>query len=235
MKRNGFTLIEMLVVIAIILSLLGILIAAVGAFSAVGSSTAARQMLASVELALSAYKSDFNAFPPSTGTIDTTATDYTGDGGNLLAGALFGPNRGDGVTDMGFRAAADSRVYGPYMSSKHASNLDGSGATWKLTMADSPGKKAVLYYRKYNTTTTGWAAVWGSSGRFHPADNTNLDGTDDPSAKWVADYPYGAANSDQRSRWSAFTAGFKTADFLLIYPGPDDKYGTDDDLLVNGQ
>lgn len=236
MKRNGFTLIELLVVIAIILLLLGILVGAVGQFSAAGSTTAARAMMAAVEMGINSYSNDFGSVPPSSGTLATSGTAYSGNGGNLLAAAMFGPAATDGQQGLGFKAPGSTTTYGPYLNAKHDSTMGGTLTAPTITMADSPGKKAVLYYRwNPSASGTGWGTIFGTTGRFVSTHNSTLAGSDNPAAFWQSENPYGASGTPAHGKWTAFVTPFRAAKYLAIYPGPDDKYGTKDDLLLTGR
>ena len=232
--RSGFTLIEMLVVIAIILALLGILIGAVGAFSKVASGTAAQQMMAAVEMGLKNYGNDFGAYPPSSGTV----SGYGTNGGHILAGVLFGPGPAGTDGKNGLGIAVNGRTYGPYLSTKHESNLQKSGSNYWITMADSPGKTAVLYYKFVGAGATGkdigaTGGVWSSNGRFNTGHNTSLD-TQDPTTYWKSG-TLGDVGFPTVSERDAFAASLRAAKFLLVYAGPDDKHGTADDIIVTGK
>ena len=236
--RSGFTLIEMLVVIAIILALLGILIGAVGAFSKVASGTAAQQMMAAIEMGLKNYHNDHGTYPPSNAAV--AGVGGANAGGYCLAGAMFAPLSTDGHTGLGWREGyvASGKRYGPYLSTKHESNLQKSGNNFWITMADSPGKTAVLYYKFAGTGQTGKnigaaGGVWSSDGRFNVGHNSGLD-TQDATTYWKSG-TLGNSGFPTVSERDGFAASLRAAKFLLVYAGPDDKHGTEDDLIVTGK
>lgn len=230
---RAFTLIEMLVVIAIILTLLGILIGAVGQFSSVASQTAAQQMMAAVEMGLKSYNTDFGAYPPSTGTV----AGYGNNGGHILAGVMFGPGPAGTDGRTGFGIASGGRNYGPYLDAKHESSLQGSGSAWWISMADSPGKVAVLYYKFVGTggtgpTIGGAGQVWGSgTSRFVVSHNSALD-TQDPTTYYQSPGSAGKASVSERN---SLANSLRAAKYLLVYAGPDDKHGTEDDIILTGK
>ncbi|MDX1565996.1 MAG: PKD domain-containing protein, partial [Phycisphaeraceae bacterium] len=78
---NGFTLIEMLTVVFIILILIGILLTALGKGSAQARRTLAGQMLDSIAQAVTSYKMGLDEIPPSDvdGSVVSWAWDF-GDG-----------------------------------------------------------------------------------------------------------------------------------------------------------
>src|SRR5262252_7424037 len=67
MKRNGFTLIEMLVVLAIITVLGSLLLAGLGAARTTANINAVKITLSGLSAALDRYEADFNDYPPSDG------------------------------------------------------------------------------------------------------------------------------------------------------------------------
>lgn len=240
-RREGFTLIELMVVIAIILLLLSILVGGMGAVSRYSSIAAAGQMLGSIQTALNGYKTDCDENPPSISTGSVGGVSVNGwQGGEILVQALSGPRSDDGKVGTGF--ASGGKNYGPYLSTKHESNVAVSTGTapnarFKYTLPDSAGKKAVLYYRAVvgASASNDWPSVIGATGRFISTHNSALVGSDNPTAHFAATFPFGAANSPERAAWNGYVASFRTAEYLLIYPGPDDKYGTKDDVSITGK
>lgn len=74
--RNGFTLIEMLVVVAIIAVLAGILLPAMGKAKRAALEARARTEVKSIETAVKAYLSQYGKFPEGNGAADKNyATD----------------------------------------------------------------------------------------------------------------------------------------------------------------
>src|SRR4051812_46089948 len=95
-SRAGFTLVEMLVVIGIIVLLVGILLPTIMSARRNAEKNAVRMELHTIALALDAYRADFGDYPrPPSGT--PAQRKY-----RLLAWALIGPYDGGpigGVTD----------------------------------------------------------------------------------------------------------------------------------------
>jgi prepilin-type N-terminal cleavage/methylation domain-containing protein len=72
--RRGFTLVELLVVLAIIAILIGIIVPAVQRVRAVGTKTTAVAEINQLALGAADFKREFGFFPPDSGKIPTTAT-----------------------------------------------------------------------------------------------------------------------------------------------------------------
>lgn len=128
-NRAGFTLVEMLAVIGIIVLLVGILLPTIMSARRNAEKNAVRMELHTIALALDAYKADFKDYPrPPTGQ-----RNY-----RLLAWALIGPydetggpsdplnpskQMTDGADGPGFRTVFDpvtkkssGKLWGPYLS-----------------------------------------------------------------------------------------------------------------------
>jgi prepilin-type N-terminal cleavage/methylation domain-containing protein len=161
---GGFTLIEILVVVAIILVLIGLIIPAIGHFKTTAKRTAVTQQLAALGMALENYHNDFEVYPASN-TLDATGTSAVdsygagiikhGRGAAMLAQALTGylPAAYDGAgtgiangTDptFGFRTkgtgtAALGKIYGPYADTSPKVLLSNNppGSTPAPTLPDS--------------------------------------------------------------------------------------------------
>jgi len=124
--RRGFTLVELLVVIGIIVLLLGILAPAIMQALQMAERGLSQSNLNMIEAGVKAYSVDFDdAYPPS----DGAAAGYSGwDGSELLTLLLtgYGPDTGrkgepssnlfsdDGCEGWGFRLKLRGRVYGPF-------------------------------------------------------------------------------------------------------------------------
>jgi prepilin-type N-terminal cleavage/methylation domain-containing protein len=130
-RTSGFTLVEMLVVIGIIVLLVGILLPTIMSVRRNAEKNAVRMELHTIALALDAYRADFGDYPrPPT---DTTAHRQY----RLLAWALIGPYDStggpsdplnspkqitDGADGLGFRTVWDpstkkgGKVWGPYLA-----------------------------------------------------------------------------------------------------------------------
>ncbi|MCD4700142.1 MAG: type II secretion system GspH family protein [Phycisphaerae bacterium] len=121
---TGFTLVELLVVVAIIVLLAGILLPALNKFRIAAKKAKTQSAINLIDGACRYYFNDFDGYPPS-----HDDTNYSGwYGGQLLALFLtgYGPDVGDngapgvnlatddGVGGFGFRVAQRGNVYGPY-------------------------------------------------------------------------------------------------------------------------
>ena len=124
----GFTLVEMLVVIGIIILLIGILLPAIN----IAYSHAVRNRMAldiqSISAALEAYKNDQRMYPTldynDTTTSNSSASPQTSGimtaaypGSVLLCRALIAPGNlsQDGAIGPGFTNLPSGQVYGPYV------------------------------------------------------------------------------------------------------------------------
>ena len=88
----GFTLVELLVVLAIVAMLIGLLMPALGQVRKYAGTVKQKAQIGSIEIALSLYKTDFGQYPPSHGYITTTAdhNDFLYNGAQTLAEAMVG-------------------------------------------------------------------------------------------------------------------------------------------------
>jgi prepilin-type N-terminal cleavage/methylation domain-containing protein len=131
-KRTGLTLVELLVVLAIIALLVGILIPALTIVQQTARETKQKAQLSHIDLALVAFKNDYGDYPPS----DLSAGYANYCGAQKLAEALFGWDllgfhprsdfRADGRNDNGvfIYNAEDPNLFdqrkGPYLDSQAA-------------------------------------------------------------------------------------------------------------------
>lgn len=174
-KARGFTLVEMLIVIGIIVLLIGIVAPAVSGVlksSKIASSRAAINLLDS---ACRQYAADFNdAFPasryPDTGVIQWYGAEWlveclTGYVRSSESGAITDRTTDDGKNGFGFRLAQRGKVYGPYngaenvkMESDATTNPKLAGGHGVPVFVDRFGNP-ILYFRytgtTYNTTDNG--------------------------------------------------------------------------------
>jgi len=206
-SRGGFTLVELLTVIGIISLLLLIgAPAAVNIMHQVKVKTA-EAVLAQISSALKAYKTDFEAYPPSYPEggerICRLLTGFAPDSGDdQTPGKGAGFNSDDGKQGFGFRLAPKGPVFGPYFGTEE---LNTSGSN-KPHFVDT-FNQSVMYYL-YDTATS----------RFNPNDNS-----DDPSD--INNY---ARNKE---------GGFYRTDFLLLTRGADGEWDSprekDSDDITN--
>ena len=89
MKRHGFTLVEMLTVLAIITILVGLLVPSLTMVRRVAKETKQKAMLASIEVAITAFRNDHGDYPPSWYDVDAPENEGYG-GGQKLTEALLG-------------------------------------------------------------------------------------------------------------------------------------------------
>ncbi|RME88699.1 MAG: type II secretion system protein [Planctomycetota bacterium] len=89
-KKKGFTLVEILVVIALIGLLMGIFMVAIGSSRRNAKIRATKTLLKQLELALSNYQSDFGTYPPSSlKDIGVTIENSKNQGIESLVACLF--------------------------------------------------------------------------------------------------------------------------------------------------
>ena len=99
-SQAGFTLAELLVVVAIVVGLAAVILPNVGRFTNEGSRGALATELASVQTALDAYAADpSNTLAASTGWARTLLTGAGGANGVVLAGYLRLPNGASDTVD----------------------------------------------------------------------------------------------------------------------------------------
>lgn len=294
---SAFTMLELLIVVLIIASLVGILIPAIGHFRRFMRQSAIKTFASTIQTGLVAYQHDFRDLPPSFGNPVSVAPNAVGtgakiplaynsnwDGGEILAQALLGPlsdatkgtnkdlpdtttpgNFDDGADGYGFRSIAGKKS-GPYIELKNEYNLrarwDKSGSAaepasdevWGPNIAQhdhayvlcmpygGPGAP-FLYYRAYPLKQTGdnfqttATAVWGTEGRFDTEDNATLVNGADAVAFWKRTPAQGLKDEDR----TAFATELRSADYLIVHPGPDGAFGAPgsgdelDDIFITGQ
>lgn len=174
LRRRGFTLAEVLVVIGIILVLMSLLIPSLNRVAGKASRTAALADLAAIGQALEAYKADFGDYPrvrvdPGLATAAPTPTEqnpYPPSGAQVLCTALYGPlprvdaapaagkrPRQDGADGLGFRTRPGGKIYPPYLPTDRfkigidtdVNNADFAGSGLRMTIIDRYNRQ-VLYF-----------------------------------------------------------------------------------------
>jgi prepilin-type N-terminal cleavage/methylation domain-containing protein len=88
-RRTGFTLVELLTVLAIVSMLIGLILPSMAMVRRIAKETKQKAQLNSIGLALTAFRDDYGDYPRSTAYSDSIPTpDYSG--GQKLAEALLG-------------------------------------------------------------------------------------------------------------------------------------------------
>jgi prepilin-type N-terminal cleavage/methylation domain-containing protein len=255
MKRKGFTLVEMLVVVGIIMVLVGLLSPMVMRAWRAGDRSRTINDLRVIATGLDAYRADHGTYPEV--AAPPPSVDINWNGARMLCRALLSPGPGTGVpasapdgagarkdpNDVnetvpapGFRLrGVQGKVYGPYVP------ID----TFKTGNPASPGNPNLPGY---------WAIMdrYGSPFLYYPATGRS-SGTD----AYVGDYPTGTPPTVNRPMFNArdnagamtlpklkklmgdangdgkFTAPDAPAyvgDYVLVSAGPDEAFGTADDI-----
>lgn len=156
-RAAAFTLVELMVVVAILALLVGIIAPSVSGYYLAARNTTTRVRIGMIDAACEMYHNDFNDYPPSddanlTGWLGSELivlflTGYGGDGGAAgnPEGAL---DDDDGKVGFGFRVAARGYVYGPYngterIETKRWPAPDANDRPEFIDAFDNP----ILYYR----------------------------------------------------------------------------------------
>lgn len=274
-RGAGFTIMELLVVMSIIILLVGMLVPAVNIARRNAGDAATRTFLGSIAMGMEAYHRDHGDHVPSDYRLlkkkrsnDPDDNEETAmfsrmnqwQGGEIMAQLLLGyladeeGNPLDGNKGLGYRAGFKSagRVYGPYLDLKNDRSLvaspitDGTHQFAKvITDPGSSGQKPMLYYRANNSPsanvgelTHNSKAIISQGGRFDLEHNHELaDPPNGANKKLVMEYlkllekDGGMKDADS----DALRTSLTSAQFLLLAPGPDDSFGTKDDIYHPGQ
>jgi len=249
-RRNGFTLVEMLVVIGIGLLLMAIVLPAINLAYNKGVRTRMAADLQAIVVALEAYRQDHGDIPRVYGSGSTP--NETGE--VILCRALLapGPATGtgaDGQDGYGFRTRAaisnvqQGKVYGPYLAPDKF-KVDTTVATPKIL--DRNGK-AILYFAGFKTAdvaaNNGYIAPFNYTGAtaasIRPMFNTNdlgangmkvfdYDGTNATTGlskfRFLMGCNPATGGANGTDAQGPFTPAF-SGEFLLWSAGPDEKYG----------
>ena len=252
---SGFTLIELLVAIAIVALLIGILVPVVGAARRAGEVSATTQFMQNIAMAVSVYHDDLDAYPASDYRQTTgVMRDWQWNGGEIIVEAMMGhmPAADDGKDGLGFRVG--NRQYGPYITTGDKEDLADSpvAGEYRKTFNDYWGKP-ICYYRASLSGSTGAFfnypppdadsdvvgtpvpeadRVWGSGGRFRTTDNAGLSDAQDVTRRWTEILPTWKEPVPGRAASEAFEIGLRTSHAFFASPGPDSKWGTEDDITA---
>ena len=245
-RLAAFTLIEMLVVLAIIILLIGILIPAAIMAQRYAYSSTTQSDLASIGQALSAYHADFNMYPNSSWNQGAIGT---GEGYDYLAYALLGYTPGgSGPVGIGFKMKPYNKVYGPYMSPS-AQNITPDGASGNFYFSGDfpPTAGAPLPILYFSATPNGGASVFGAAGSaiFTMADDSNApnmpssltpsstpDTTDSNGGPSYQQYLFLQLVGDKTgTNSSTGETIIGSNSYLLVAPGPSQVYFAGDNLV----
>ena len=264
-RPQGFSLIELMVVIGIIAVLIAIIVPAVGYGRRKAKEAAIKQAMQGIVLGLGTYHNDFNMYPPSSGGGNL--------GGNILAMAMLGyrdwdaGNAGDGAgpsnpqgtePQYGFRLNKSGRgkVYGPYAPVKLFDEVSTSKTYRYMREKSEEGAGAILYYRA-NTSGSPTTLFGDASAVFNMDDNQpDTVGTVNlpPDTSIPAGYKFDDLKKNQLIAFrkklgimadpttgvahNIITAGSvvpTAATYLLISAGLDGLYFTGDDVVSEGK
>lgn len=144
-KVKGFTLIEMLVVIAIIGILAGLLIPAASKARREAAVRKAQTTIAALETALSMYYTDYGMYPPSA---NSTSGSTTQENGNS-----FVVNINTGLNLVG--ALSSTTKGGPYMKFRSEDLRKDTSTPPRYVIVDPWGRAYVYISRRYINTASG--------------------------------------------------------------------------------
>lgn len=219
---GGFTLIEMLVVVAVILLLISILVPGLMLAQRYVEEKSTEQWMAAISMGAKVYAQDFDDLPPSeapgSGTLFglNAGTMSNWSGGEMLTQALLGTHAND---DLG---TGNPDVRGLTYQTRTGPSRVYVEVTDELSIDDGPEAKvfvdrwdtAIYYYKAIR----GRSSVWGANGRFDSDHNASLGGSPN-----LGGHPEIDASA------------LRSASFVLFSRGIDLQAGTEDDIVVFGE
>jgi len=245
-RRGGFTLVEMLVVLGIILLLIGIIAPAINKAYTASVRTRMADDIQAIVIALEAYKSQHGDIPRTSPSGETPKADNNNPAVRLISGAQIlcramigpGPQGQDGADGPGFRTMAaiggvtQGQVYGPYLPPDRFKMVAYPGGGQPATdyvnaaIGDRNGKP-ILYYpgltnaNPRNANSYVAAASYGA-GPTKPMFNGN-DNVDAMSILKLQHLlgdisaPRGQINGSEQPEF--------VGEYILLGGGPDQLYG----------
>jgi type II secretory pathway pseudopilin PulG len=257
-SSRGFTLLEILVVVGVIITLIALLIPAIGRVKLSAIKASATSLLGNLQQSLEAYHSQFGSYPPSTSSV-AYGNMGVGRGPAMLAQGLMGylPYGADGAGSnqgsyalvppagepaYGFRTRNPQMggdVKGPFIAQDPKSYRVNAAGTDEVFI--DPWGNEVLYFRSNRALSTASAAAVTKIFDL-AANNDSLFAADDCNKTYA-----GASLPDVTAAPAEFFklitpaasntysgGGIITGadSYLLISAGPDGTYFTADDLVV---
>ncbi|MHC4570421.1 MAG: type II secretion system protein, partial [Planctomycetota bacterium] len=139
-KKSGFTMIEMLIVLGILLLLVGLLVPALTAVRNIAKETKQKAQFSTIELALAGFKNDHGDYPPSDWALPSPSNpgaDYCG--AQKLTEALLGWDLLGFHPDSAWRADGLDATGGPMTYDPlQTRDLDGDGIADTLNERKDP-------------------------------------------------------------------------------------------------
>jgi prepilin-type N-terminal cleavage/methylation domain-containing protein len=179
--RTAFTLIELLIVMAIIIVLAGLILATSGYVQDKGKRSRAEAEIAAMSAALESYKADNGVYPSdptATESVDPTVSPVPPTASKFLYGEITGDRDFDGGTDANAKS---------YMSFKPAS-LQRPNMSAEISTTNKVSAMRDPFGNPYGYSTAKAAGASGSIG-FNPTYDlwSTAGGTDVP-AKWIKNW-----------------------------------------------
>lgn len=161
-RRRGFTLVEILVVIGIMVVLLGLLIPGIAAFRRAAERKSVQADLMTVSQGLEAYKSDFGDYPRPPGDKPTyRVLSWALIGAAEAVSDPWGKLNKDGAEGPGFRTATASKVWGPYVPPEKFQPAGAlSQSTYQWDLFDRYGMP-IEYFPRWHKPSTQFTSLFG--------------------------------------------------------------------------
>lgn len=236
---TGFTIIELLTVMSVIIILIGLLVPGLNALRAYARTVAQRKQFHAIGVALETFSAEWDGYPRS-----NTGTEPRHSGAVQLARALVGRDlRGYSIIhDYNNVDLSSRRLYlPPANANAHKlkdlyEGLDALDVGWPVLCdvypyaMDTGIGMPVLYYRA-NTSAPDLDSI------YNYADNKALVDLGKP---WENGAPHRLDEDRFREQIQNQQVGlpwtpYKTDSFILISAGADGEYGTEDDVFNFGR